>query len=71
MFFLASRTKGIIGRDLKFDQKIHHYKILTRNIFGFSLKNKMATLVVSLSVMNIAYISLNFGPRGLQCETNL
>ena len=42
-FFWPSRAKGIIGRDLKFAEYVPHYKILTGNIFGLILKNKMAT----------------------------
>ena len=38
-----SRAKGIIGRDLKFAGYVPYYKILTGNIFGLILKNKMAT----------------------------
>ena len=64
-FCWPSRTKGIIGRDLKFAGYVPHYKILTRNIFGLILKNKMATTRVYLSVMKSAYISLIIGPRGL------
>ena len=30
-FFWPSRAKGIIGRDLKFAEYVHHYKILTGN----------------------------------------
>ena len=37
-----SRAKSIIGRDLKFAGYVPHYKILTGNIFGLILKNKMA-----------------------------
>ena len=58
-------AKGIIGRDLKFAGYVPHYKILTGNIFGLILKNKMATTGVSLSVMKSAFISLIIGPRGL------
>ena len=61
-FCWPSRAKGIIGRDLKFAGYIPHYKILTGNIFGLILKNKMAG--VYLSVMKSAYISLIIGPRG-------
>ena len=50
-FCWPSRAKGIIGRDLKFAGYVPHYKILTRNIFGLILKNKMAARGVSLSVM--------------------
>ena len=58
-------AKGIIGGDLKFAGYVPHYKILTGNIFGLILKNKMAVTGVSLSVMKSAYISLIIGPRGL------
>ena len=63
-FCWPSRAIGIIGRDLKFVGYVH-YKILTGNIFGLILKNKMAAIGVSLSVMKSAYISLIIGPRGL------
>ena len=62
-FCWPSRAKGIIGRDLKFAGYVPH-KILTRNIFGLILKNKMAATGVSLSVVKSAYISLIIGPRG-------
>ena len=64
-FWWPSRAKGIIGRDLKFAGYVPQYKILTVNIFGLILKNKMAATGVSLSVMKSAYISLIIGPRGL------
>ena len=64
-FRWPSRGKGIIGRDLKFAGYVPHYKILTGNIFGLILKNKMAATGVSLSGMKSAYISLIIGPRGL------
>ena len=64
-FCWPSRTKGIIGRDLKFEGYIPHYKILAGIIFGLILKNKMAAIGVSFSVMKSAYISLIIGPRGL------
>ena len=64
-FCWPSRAKGIIGRDLKFAGYVPHYKILTGNIFGLILKNKMAATGISLSVMKSAYISLIIGPRGL------
>ena len=64
-FCWPSRGKGIIGRDLKFAGYVPHYKILTGNIFGLILKNKMAATGASLSVMKSAYISLIIGPRGL------
>ena len=67
-FFWPSRAKGIIARDLKFAGYVPHYKILTGNIFDLILKNKMAAMGVSLSVMKSAYISLIIGPRGLVCE---
>ena len=54
-FCWPSRAKGIIGRDLKFARYVPHYKILTGNIFGLILKNKMAAMDVSLSVMKSAY----------------
>ena len=60
-FCWPSRAKGIIGRDLKFAGYVRHYKILTGNIFGLILKNKMAATGVSLSVMKSAYISLIIG----------
>ena len=41
-FCWPSRAKSIIGRDLKFVVYVPHYKILTGNIFGLILKNKMA-----------------------------
>ena len=64
-FCWPSRAKGIIDRDLKFRGYVPHYKILTRSIFGLILKNKMAAMGVSLSVMKSAYIPLIIGPRGL------
>ena len=64
-FCWPSRGKGIIGRDLKFAGYVPHYKILTGNIFGLILKNKMAVTGASLSVMKSAYISLIIGPTGL------
>ena len=47
-FRWPSRGKGIIGRDLKFAGYVPHYKILTGNIFGLIVKNKMAATGVSL-----------------------
>ena len=64
-FCWPPRAKGIIGGDLKFAGYVPHYKILTANIFGLILKNKMAATGVSLSVMKSASISLIIGPRGL------
>ena len=46
-FCWPSRTKGIIGRDLKFTGYVHYYKILTENFFGLILKNKIAAMGVS------------------------
>ena len=70
-FCWSSRTNGIIGRDLKFACYVPHYKILTGNIFSLILKNKMATMDVSLSVMKSAKVSLIIDPSGLMCEANL
>ena len=60
-----SNEKSIIASLLKFAGYIHNHKILPGNIFGLILKNKMAAMGVSLSVMKSAYISLIIGPRGL------
>ena len=49
----------------KFAGYVPHYKILTGNIFGLILKNKMAATGVSLSVIKSAYIPLIIGRRGL------
>ena len=65
-FCWPSRAKGIIGRDLKFTGYVPRYTVLTGNIFGPILKNKMAVRGVSLSVMKSAYISLIIGSRGLR-----
>ena len=46
-------------------QDIYITIILTGKIFDLILKNMMAAMDVSLSVMNSAYISLIIGPRGL------
>ena len=70
-FWWPSRAKGIIGRDLKFAGYVPHYKILTGNIFGLILKNKMAATGVSLSVIKSAYISLILGPRVFGWYANL
>ena len=70
-FCWPSRGKGIICRDLKFAGYVSHYKILTGNIFGLILKNKMAATGASLSVMKSVYISLIIGPRGLGWKTIL
>ena len=70
-FCWPSRAEGNIGRDLKIAGYVPHYKILTGNIFGLILKNKMAATGVSLSVMKSAYISLICGPRGLVRQAKL
>ena len=57
-FCCSFRAKGIMGRDIKFTGYVPHYKILTGNVFGLILKNKMAAKGISLSVMKSAYISL-------------
>ena len=64
-FCEPSKAKGITGRNIKFAGYVLQCKILTENIFGLSLKNKMAAKGVSLSVMKSAYISLIIGPRVL------
>ena len=64
-FWWPSRAKGIIGRDLKFAGYVPHYEILTGNIFGLILKNKMAATGVSLSVIKSGYTSLSIGRTGL------
>ena len=62
-FCWPSRAKAVIGRDLKFTGYVPHYKILTENIFGLILKDNMAAMGVSLSVMKSAYIYLVIDPR--------
>ena len=64
-FWWPSRAKCFIASDLKFAGYVLHYKILTGNIFGLILKNKMAAMGVSLPVIKSAYISLIIGPRVL------
>ena len=64
-FCWPSRANGIIDRDLKFTEYVLHYKILTGNIFGLILKNKMVAMGVFFSVIESAYISLIIGPRGI------
>ena len=64
-FCWPSRAKDIMDRDLKFAGYVPHYKILTGNVFGLILKNKMAAKGISLSVMKRAYISLIIGKGGL------
>ena len=54
-----------MDRDFRFAGYVPHYKILTGNVFGLILKNKMAAKGISLSVMKSAYISLIIGPTGL------
>ena len=51
-FCWPSRSKGIIGRDLKFAGYVPHYKILTENIFGLILKNKMSATGVFFSTFS-------------------
>ena len=60
-----SNKKSIIASLLKFAGYIHNHKILPGNNFGLILKNKMAAMGISLSVMKSAYISLIIGPRVL------
>ena len=69
-FCWPSRTKGIIGRDLKFTGYVHHYKILTK-YFWPHFEKQDGCHRRFFSAMKSAYISLTIGPRGLQCETNL
>ena len=64
-FCWPPRAKGIIDRDLKFAGYVPQYKLVTWNIFGLILKNKMAATGVSLSVKKSAYNLLIIGPRGL------
>ena len=52
-FCWPSRAKDIMDRDLKFAGYVPHYKILTGNVFGLILKNKMAAKGISLSVMKV------------------
>ena len=70
-FCWPSRANGIIGRDLIFVGYVPRHKVLTGNIFGLDLKNKMAATGIFLSAMKSAYISLIIGPRVLVCEANL
>ena len=69
-FCWPSRSKDIIGRDLKFAGYVPPYKILTGSIFGLILKNKVAATCASLSVMKSA-ISLIIGPRGWKSAYDL
>ena len=57
--------KNIIASFLKFAVYINNHKMLSGNIFGLILRNKMAATGVFLSVMKSAYISLIIDPRGL------
>ena len=57
--------KNIIASFLKFPGYINNHKMLSGNIFGLILRNKMAATGVFLSVMKSAYISLIIDPRGL------
>ena len=63
--------KNIIASLLKFVGYIHNHRILSGTILGLILKNKMAAMGGSLSVIKRACISLIIGPRGLVCEVNL
>ena len=63
-FTIAALTKKKIIARLKFAGYIHNHKILPGNIFGLILKNKMAAIAVSLSVLKNVYIWLIIGPRG-------
>ena len=49
-FCWPSRAKDIMDRDLKFAGYFPYYKILTGNVFGLSLKNKIAAKDISVSV---------------------
>ena len=60
-----SRLNYVPSGDTLRRDTISSFKILTGNIFGLILKNKMADTCVSLSVMKSTYISLIIGPRGL------
>ena len=53
--------KNIIASFLKFAVYINNHKMLSGNIFGLILRNKMA----ATGVMKSAYISLIIDPRGL------
>ena len=55
-FCWPPRDKGIIGRDLKFAGYVSHYKILTGNICGLILKNKIAATGISLSVSPVLLV---------------
>ena len=70
-FCWPPRTKGIIGRNLKFTGYVHHYKILTENIFGLILKKQDGHHGRFILVMKRTYNSLIIGPGGLKSETNL
>ena len=57
--------KNIIASFLKFAVYINNHKMLSGNIFGLILRNKMAATGVFCQVMKSAYISLIIDPRGL------
>ena len=63
--FVGPQSKGYYRYRSQIRRICSSLKILTGNIFGLILKNKMAATGVSLSVMKSAYISLIIGPRGL------
>ena len=66
-FCWPSRAKGIIGRDLKFAGYVPRYKILTGNIFGLILKNKMAVKKGGGAMLVYAPATLHWYPTiGLQ-----
>ena len=46
-YFLLPLNCRPLDLDLKFAGYVHHYEILTENIFGLILKNKMAATGVS------------------------
>ena len=56
----CSDEKNIIASFLKFAVYINNHKMLSGNIFGLILRNKMAATGVFC-----AYISLVIDPRGL------
>ena len=43
-----STAKSTVGRNLKFEGYVYNYKIVSGNILGLILKNKMAAIGVSL-----------------------
>ena len=52
---IPTGAKAIIGKLLKFAVYIHHYKSLPRSILGPIMKNKMAVMDVSLTVIREFY----------------